>query len=116
MNTRRFVMHLIVGLLAFLIGVTATMALGGFDPLARLSRRYDRRTYVIPVQSLSTEEAPERYSGCRHSRLRMRTAEMNSQDDLLIPPVNPPAPVAPVAPFHGEDVPPPPPRAPRAIR
>ena len=111
MNTRRFVLHLIVGLLAFLIGVTAAMALGGFNPLARLSQRYDRRHYVIPAQSLSIDEAPEGYHSCPHSRPRLRTADLCSHGAPLSPPV-PLAPVEPPAPFDGEDVPPPPP-APR---
>lgn len=114
MNTRRLILHLIVGLLSFLLGVTAAIALGGFNPLARLGRS-NGRNYTIPQQSLSVEELPERYHTCPHSRPRLRTAEMHSHLEPLNPPA-PLAPVEPIAPFDGESVPPPSPRAPRAKR
>ncbi|MBD0325023.1 MAG: hypothetical protein ICV68_01245 [Pyrinomonadaceae bacterium] len=102
MTTRRFVLHLIVGLLSFLIGVTAAVALGGFDPLARFSRSY-RRHYTIPPQTMSE-------SGCRSRR---RTAEYRyyEQDFSGIPPSNA-VPVIPEVPFGEKDAPKPP-RAPR---
>lgn len=106
MNTRRLILHLIVGLLAFLIGVAVAMALGSFNPLSRLGRS-DGRNYTIPQQSL-TGELPERYHGCSHSRPRLRTAEMHSHLEPLNPPA-PLAPVEPITPFEEEDVPPPPP-------
>lgn len=111
MNTRRFILHLIVGLLTFLIGVTAAIALGSFNPLERFDRTNVRHQYTIPQQSLSNlDEMPLRYNGCPHARLR--TAELHSH----LEPLNPSAPLAPVAPFDGEDLPPPPPSAPRVNR
>lgn len=110
MNTRRFVLHLIVGLLAFLLGVTAAIALGGFNPLDRFDRHYSRQRYTIPAQPLSDlSTEPERYHGCPHAR--PRTADLRYSLDSS----DTPAPAEPVAPFVDEDVPPPPPppRAPR---
>ena len=45
--TRRFILRLAVGLLAFLIGVSAAWALGGFNPFQRSSseRYYKYRNY-----------------------------------------------------------------------
>lgn len=114
MNTRRLVLHLIVGLLTFLIGVTIAVALGGFNPLAGLTRHGNRYQYAIPPQSLSVFDGETEYRGrCRNSA-RVRTAELRSYDfDSLTPPAPPVAPVAPVAPFDEDDAPPPPPKAPR---
>jgi hypothetical protein len=111
MTTRRFVLHLIVGLLSFLIGVTAAVALGGFDPLARFTRSY-RYHRTIPPHSLSAPGTTnERYSGCRQSR--RRTAEMRyyELDSSSIPPA-PAVPLVPEVPFDEKEAPKPP-RAPR---
>ncbi len=98
MNTRRFVLYLIIGLLTFLIGVTAAVALGGFNPLERLSRNHSRRQLTIPPQPLSpTNETSETYSGCRQNRLRV--VELHHYNKSLVPP---PPPVMPVAPFDEE--------------
>jgi hypothetical protein len=45
--TRRFILRLAVGLLAFLIGVSAAWALGGFNPFQRTSseRYYKYKSY-----------------------------------------------------------------------
>lgn len=114
MNTRRLVLHLIVGLLTFLIGVTIAFALGGFDPLASFSRHGYRHQYVIPPQSFSTQDGmPEYQGGCRE-RARRRTADLrNSDTETLMRPAPPLAPVAPTASFDEPDAPPPPPKAPR---
>lgn len=97
MNTRRFVLHLIIGLLTFLIGVTAAIALGGFNPLERLISNHSRRQLTIPPQRLDgTSEAPERYQGCRYGR--PRTADLRYHGKSLTPPPPP----APVAPFEEE--------------
>jgi hypothetical protein len=114
MNTRRLVLHLIVGLLTFLLGLTAAVALGGFDPLARLTQRSYSQQYTIPPQSLlDTSRSYETYGGCR--KARARTAELRYRVDPLAPPAPPSvAPAAPVLPpFDEDDAPPPPPRAPR---
>lgn len=110
MNTKRFVLHLIVGLLAFLLGVTAAIALGGFNPVARLNRSYERRSFTIPQQSLSVDEVPQRYNGCSHSR--PRTAELRFQSDLY----DSAAPNVLATPDDGADIPPPPPPPPSAPR
>ena len=113
MTTRRFVLHLIVGLLTFLIGVTVAIALGGFDPLARFTRSNSRHQFAIPQQTLSTPDGTtERYRGCR-MRSRTRTAELRYYE-LDSSPV-PPAPAVPEVPFNEDDAPPPP-HAPRARR
>jgi hypothetical protein len=113
MNTRRLVLHLIVGLLTFLLGLTAAVALGGFDPLARLTRQGYSQQYAIPPQSLSdTGRSYESYGGCR--KARPRTAELRYRVDPLAPPAPSVAPAVPVLPpFDEDDAPPPPPRAPR---
>ena len=69
MNTgiRRFILRLIVGLLTFIIGVVAAMALGGFRPFASSPTYIYRRNAYY--QSLSPEPAFQRYEyggyGCR---------------------------------------------------
>ena len=97
MNTRRIVLHLIIGLLTFLIGVTFAIALGGFDPMARFTRQRIRRQYMIPPQTLSapatTAHEHER-SSCPYTQ--PRTADLQHQHRSLVPP---PPPVAPTAPF-----------------
>jgi hypothetical protein len=108
MTTRRFVLHLIIGLLTFLIGVTAAIALGGFDPLARLNRRQSRYHYTIPPVALVDESdtTTESIHACPYGR--PRTADMRYR----VKPNAPPAPPVPLAPLDEEDVPAPP-REPR---
>jgi hypothetical protein len=90
-------MHLIVGLLTFLIGVTAAIALGGFDPIERFTRHNSRRHLTIPPQTLTISgEAPERGHSCRGMR---RTADLRYRDRSLTPPTPPAPPAAPVVPF-----------------
>ena len=75
MTRRRFVLFLIVGLLTFLIGVTAAIALGGFDPLERFSR-HGRRHLTIPPQPLIS---PDKAPGCKYNRyqyVQPRTADL----------------------------------------
>ncbi|HEY0406521.1 MAG TPA: hypothetical protein VGC89_12395 [Pyrinomonadaceae bacterium] len=106
MNTRRLVLHLIVGLLTFLIGLTAAMAFGGFDPLAVLTRHSSRHQFTIPPQSITEYgRSYESYGGCR--KARARTAELPYQVEPLTPQV------APDDAFDSFDAPPPPPKAPR---
>jgi hypothetical protein len=101
MNNRRFILFLIVGLLTFLIGVTAAIALGGFDPLDRFTRSSSRRQYMIPPQPLSGPTAPhEHYSNCPYTQ--PRTAELRFRSQSLTPPPPPPAPVEPAMPSHEE--------------
>jgi hypothetical protein len=117
MNTRRFVLHLIIGLLTFLIGVTAAIAIGGFNPMERFSRNHSRRQLTIPPQQLSgTDETVERYSGCRHNRAR--TADLRYYDKSFTPPPPPPVmPVEPVVvPFEEENQAPAPPTSQHATR
>ena len=55
-RTRRLVLRLIVGLLTFLIGVTAAVVLGGFNPLERRHERQRARRYAEyarPAPSIS---------------------------------------------------------------
>ncbi|HEX8495077.1 MAG TPA: hypothetical protein VF658_19715 [Pyrinomonadaceae bacterium] len=86
MNKRRFVLFLIVGLLTFLIGVTAAIVLGSFDPLERFSR-HGRRHLTIPPQRLG--------SGCKttasnddyhYHYTRPRTADLRYTNKSLTPP------------------------------
>ncbi len=105
MNTRRFVLHLIVGLLSFLIGVTAAVALGGFDPLARFTRSYRHQPHSLSAPAVKYEN----YSGCR-MRSRTRTADL--RDDDFEPSVVPPVPAIPDVPLDEKEAPKPP-RAPR---
>jgi hypothetical protein len=105
MNTRRFVLHLIIGLLTFLIGVTAAIALGGFDPLARLNRRHSRYYYTSPPQALVDESVTTTERGYSCPYAHRRTADMRHRFELNAPP----APSVPLAPLGEEDVPAPPP-------
>ena len=81
MNKRRFVLFLIVGLLTFLIGVTAAIALGGFDPLERFSRHRGRHL-TIPPQTLTTPSCKgiDHYSDRHYHRVRPRTADLRYHD------------------------------------
>jgi hypothetical protein len=110
MNTRRFILHLIIGLLTFLIGVTAAIAIGGFNPLERFSRHHSRRQLTIPPQQLSgTGETFEYHDGYYHGKAC--TAELRYRHKSLTPPPPPPPlPVEPVvAPFEEENETPAPP-------
>lgn len=101
MNKRRFVLFVIVGLLTFLIGVTAAIALGGFDPLERFSR-HGSRHLTIPPQPLV---APDKVRKCNYNRYqsaRPRTADMRYQDRSLTPPPTRISPVERDAPFEEE--------------
>lgn len=115
MNMRRFVLHLIIGLLTFLIGVTAAIAIGGFNPIERLNRNHSRRQLTIPPQQLSgTDETSERYSGCRHGRARTADQRYHNKSFIAPPPPPPVMPVEPVAvPFEEENAPPAPERSTR---
>jgi hypothetical protein len=101
MNNRRFLLHLIVGLLAFLIGVTAAVALGGFDPSERFMRsRHHRYQLMIPPQPLNgMSEVPQRSDDYGYGR--PRTAERRYYRSLTPPPPPPP----PAAPFADESEP-----------
>lgn len=115
MNTRRFVLHLIVGLLAFLIGVTAAITLGSFNPFER-SRCHSSRHLTIPPQPLvAPTKAHERYY-YHHGYARSRTADMRYQNKSLTPPPPPVAPAEPPAPFDEESETQRPPRTPRDTR
>lgn len=90
MTKRRFLLHLLVGLLTFLIGLSAAVAFGGFNPLERFYRSRFRRELTIPPQSLTTTTITERTHSCPYSR--PRTAELRHRFDSLTPPP-PPAPI-----------------------
>lgn len=87
--TRRFILRLAVGLLAFLIGVSAVWALGGFNPFQSSSGnryyRYQRSHRGMDAQT-DTADMPPVY----HKRDRCGTRHL--MDEL--PPMPPPAPHA----------------------
>ena len=95
MNTRRFVLHLLVGLLTFLIGLTAAIALGGFDPLERFIRHgSSNRQMTIPPQPLITPcTSGEYYSDYHYHYARPRTADLRYHGKSLTPP--PPTTIGP---------------------
>jgi hypothetical protein len=101
MNRRRFVLHLLVGLLTFLIGVTAAIALGGFNPLDRLIRHRSSRQLTIPPQPLVSPCKAIDHDYHYHY-VRPRTADLRYQDKSLTPPPTPIAPVAPSTLFEEE--------------
>ncbi|HEY0385039.1 MAG TPA: hypothetical protein VGC64_03475 [Pyrinomonadaceae bacterium] len=122
MTTRRFVLHLIVGLLTFLIGVVAAIALGSFNPLQSLSGSYHSSSYAAPAQSLSDDQSMSEHDHCR-MHFRARTAELryrlDSSDRQTAPDEQQQqlAPVEPLVPLsEGDATPPPPPAPPRAPR
>jgi hypothetical protein len=120
MTTRRFVLHLIVGLLTFLIGVVAAIALGSFNPLQSFSGSYHSFSYEAPAQSLSDDNNMTERDHCR-AHFRARTAELrdrqDSSDQQTAPDEHRLAPVEPLVPLSDEDAtPPPPPAPPRAPR
>jgi hypothetical protein len=88
-GTRRFLLRLAVGLLAFLLGVTAAWALGGFNPFQE--SRSSRYRYYNSSGSLGETREPAvvypvyRYHG-HGCRMRERLGEL--------PPPPPPAPSA----------------------
>jgi hypothetical protein len=108
MNTRRFVLHLIIGLLTFLIGVTAAIALGGFNPLERFDRSYSRHHYTIPPQPLIDESSTMTERSRSYPTARTRTADLRYRLELNAPPAPPVAPTAPPAPFADDEAAPPP--------
>jgi hypothetical protein len=69
MNTcvRRFILRLIVGLLTFVIGIVAAMALGGFRPFQGFatspSYMYRRNVVIEAVPAIEYRE--HREHGCR---------------------------------------------------
>jgi hypothetical protein len=98
-GTRRFILRLAVGLLAFLLGVTAAWALGGFNPFQsspgtrtyRYKRIYSYRSWDAP-RSLEKFEADSSndttiYLEHRHGCRMKGFSEM--------PPTPPPPPAAP---------------------
>jgi hypothetical protein len=87
--TRRFLLRLAVGLLAFLLGVTAAWALGGFNPFQE-SRSYRYRNYDSNGSLGRTPEPAVVYPVYRYEghgcKMRRRFRE-----------VTPPPPPAPLA-------------------
>jgi hypothetical protein len=95
-------------LLSFLIGVTAAVALGGFNPLTRFTRSYRHQPHSLSAPMMRYESN----GGCR-MRSRTRTADLRDDDfePSNVPP--PPAvPAIPEVPLDEKDAPKPP-RAPR---
>jgi hypothetical protein len=85
--TRRFILRLAVGLLAFLLGVTAAWALGGFRPFSpsvRSERYYN--------SSGSLGQTPE--PGVVYPVYREHGCRMHSRRFSELPLVPPPAPLA----------------------
>lgn len=101
MNRRRFVLHLIVGLLTFLIGVTTAIALGGFDPLERFIRHRSSRHLTIPPQPLTSpcKAIDHEY---HYHYVRPRTADLRYPDRSLTPPPTPIGPSEPNTLFEEE--------------
>ncbi|HUQ32062.1 MAG TPA: hypothetical protein VM095_08075 [Pyrinomonadaceae bacterium] len=63
-GTRRFILRLAVGLLAFLLGVTAAWALGGFNPFqSSPGTRYYRYKRVYSYRNLDAPRSMERFDG-----------------------------------------------------
>ena len=89
-STRRFILRLIVGLLTFVIGVAAAMALGGFRPFQNFggqpSYRYKSYRYYKSASSsgMSESDVEKIYPSCRAKRGHARV-------DELLPPPPPPA-------------------------
>jgi hypothetical protein len=95
MNTgfRRFILRLAVGLLAFLLGITAAWALGGFHPFRKSSdARYYYR-FHLDDSSRDTTPAFDHPRYRKHDKCRMR-GELGN-----VPP----------APYADAPLPPPPP-------
>ncbi|HYJ46027.1 MAG TPA: hypothetical protein VEV81_05380 [Pyrinomonadaceae bacterium] len=67
--TRRFILRLIVGLLTFLIGVAAAIALGGFRPFQSLTGSpnyiYRRGAYYSPRAEPAFEYYEYHEHGCK---------------------------------------------------
>ena len=102
MNTRRFILRLIVGLLTFCLGVTLAVLIGHVNPRPNVQFRSLNRDWTPPP----TVYAPEPRSTCSHPS--MRTAELKSKpytattpeaaESDELPPPPPPAPVKPAQP------------------
>jgi hypothetical protein len=88
-GTRRFILRLAVGLLAFLLGVTAAWALGGFTPFHSSSGTWNYR-YQRYDSSSSDGVAP--VPAFDHPRYRKHGCRMRGELGELPPP--PPAPHA----------------------
>ncbi|HEX8890137.1 MAG TPA: hypothetical protein VF779_13350 [Pyrinomonadaceae bacterium] len=90
MNTgiRRFILRLIVGLLTFIIGVVAAMALGGFRPFSSSPTYIYRNGYS---NSMSAEPAFE-YHEYRGHGCRMRSAMPPPPPPMVDAPLPPPPP------------------------
>ena len=86
--TRRFILRLAVGLLAFLLGVTAAWALGGFNPFHSSSGTVNYR-YQRSYSSDGAELTP----AFDHPRYRKHGCRMRGEFGEL-PPPPPPAPHA----------------------
>jgi hypothetical protein len=90
-GTRRFILRLAVGLLAFLIGISAAWALGGFNPFQSSSGKRDYRyqrygSYRGLAAQPETADMPPVY----HKRDRCRARHLMDE----MPPNQPPAPHA----------------------
>lgn len=87
-GTRRFILRLAVGLLAFLIGISAAWALGGFNPFQSSSGeryyRYQREGYRRGLSAQpDNADMPRVYR--KHDRCRVPALSE-------LPPQPPPAP------------------------
>jgi len=89
-GTRRFILRLAIGLLAFLIGVSAAWAFGGFNPFQRFSseRGYRHRQYRSYRNGDATPEPALIYP-------KYRKHECDARRALGELPPPPPAPSAP---------------------
>jgi hypothetical protein len=97
-GTRHFILRVAVGLLAFLLGVTAAWALGGFNPFQsstgvryyRYQRTYSYRNWDAPrsLERFDAENSDTIYLEHGHSCRRKR-------DSVELPPPPPPPPSAP---------------------
>jgi hypothetical protein len=87
MNTgiRRFILRLAVGLLAFLLGISAAWALGGFNPFQSSSgESYDRHQRYGSHRSLDMQPEPAYIYPTYHKHDRCRAH--GSLDELPPPP------------------------------
>ena len=91
--TRRFILRLIVGLLTFLIGVAAAIALGGFRPFQSFTGSpnyiYRRSTYYTSPKAEPAFEYEYHERGCR-----MRHRELPPPPPLVDAPLPPEPPRA----------------------
>ena len=104
MNTgiRRFILRLAVGLLAFLLGITAAWALGGFNPFQSSSgERYYRHHRSYRGLDVQPENAdmPPHYRKRDRCRARGALGELTTPEvpygaDAPVPPSPPPPPLS----------------------